>query len=119
MDEPDKFSDLSRRKQLEFERKRLVKLRGFFDHERDIMERQPTRPTFLRAKTAGQLDLYWDMMERMIQSKNYAIYEAIKKEKEDRIEGVGEIMEPSVGSEVEDPHAIEEEEVEEDRGSDG
>lgn len=77
LEEPEDFSKMSRRKQLEFERKRLVKLRGFFDHERDIMERQQMRPSFLRKFNAGQLDLFWDMMERMIQSKNYAIYAAI------------------------------------------
>lgn len=95
----------------------MVKLRGFFDNERDVMERSETRPSFIRKYTEGQLNLFWDMMERMIVSKNHAIYEQINKEKEDRIAGIGDIgVDEIVGSEVED--AIMEED-EEDKASDG
>lgn len=66
LEAPEDFPNWGRRKQLEFERKRLVKLRGFFDHERDICERQEMRPSFLRKYKPGQLDLFWDMLERMI-----------------------------------------------------
>ena len=105
LENPDGWANMSRRKQLEFERRRLVKLRSFFDHERDIAERQPMRPSFIRRFPAGQLDLFWDMLERMIQSKNHAIYEAIQNEKKDRIDGVAVIEIEKEESEAEDPLA--------------
>ena len=43
------------------------------------------------------------MIERMIQSKNFAIYEAIQNEKKDRIEGVAVIEIEKEESEAEDP----------------
>ena len=48
------------------------------DNERDLMERYEDIDCFMRKYKPSQLEMFWDMMEKMIQSKNYQIYEHIQ-----------------------------------------
>lgn len=80
-----------------------------------MLEKNEHRPSFLREYKQTELDAFQEMMEKMIQSKNYEIYQCMIQEKKDRLEGVGDIKEATVSSEGEPEPFMED--VEEEEGS--
>lgn len=88
---PAEYDEWNLKKQLEFDRKRLFKLQEFLEEEIDNNKRNKTRQSFLRQYTQGELGIFTDMLNKMIQSKNYEIFQQMQIRKVEKQNGEGAI----------------------------
>lgn len=77
MSTPPDYKFMSVKKRQEFERKRIVRLQEFFNSEYDAILNQTKRKedSFLRNYTDGEIEMFEVMLEKMIVSKNYEIFQ--------------------------------------------
>ena len=71
---PADYDEWNEKKQLEFDRKRLAKLQEFLEEELDTIKRNKTKPSFLRQYSQGEINIFTDMIAKMVQSKNFEIF---------------------------------------------
>ena len=66
--EPGEYSQWHRRKQLDFERTKNLKLLKFLNHERKILKQDTivSQKSFLQKYSSGEIDMFIEMTDRII-----------------------------------------------------
>lgn len=78
LQEPADFASLPEKKQLEFARMKLLRLEEFCNNEKRDLWRGKKQGSFLENYTKGELDIFHDMMQKMIQSKAAEIFKLVR-----------------------------------------
>ena len=71
---PLDYNHWSKKKQLEFERKKLIKLQDYFKQERTELIMYPKMDRFMKAYSEGELTIFSNMLDQMISSTSAEIY---------------------------------------------
>ena len=80
---PEQFTDWSKKRQLQYERNRNNALLDFYNSERRAIEKgkKEQDDSFLNGFTDGELEIFEDMIVKIIESKNYEIFEETQRRK--------------------------------------
>ena len=81
IDPPD-MNEWQPNRKLNFERKKLEKLKEFFDRQRALLRKNHGASIFLRNYSEGELEMFEDMINKLISSKNAEIYRMIRRQEQ-------------------------------------